>query len=480
MDYQTLDNLRRNHPAWRLLMADHAPLVVSFLFQGFMEPNLRSLPQQTLAARLDDHLYHLRDVLGADAFPRSAREYLDDWASDERGWLRKYYPPNQDEPHYDLTPATEKAIDWLTSFDQGQFVGTESKLMTVFEILRQIARGTETDPEARIADLEQRKAELEAEIRDIRDGKVVLMDATRIKDRFLQMANTARALLTDFREVEQNFRDLDRSVRERIATWEGGKGALLEEVFGHRDSIADSDQGRSFRAFWNLLMSPSHQEELSELLSTVFGLEAVQALHPDRRLQRIHYDWLEAGESTQRTVARLSGQLRRYLDDQAWLENKRIMQLIRGIEQQALEIREQAPAQAQSFMTLDEPAPKVNLSLDRPLYHPPLKPDIRDQVLLEGEGDIPVDALFNQTYVDKARLTALIRRALQTRKQISLTELLEANPLEQGLAELVTYLSIASEDRKAVIDDHGRQTLTWMGQSGNWRKATLPNIVFSR
>jgi hypothetical protein len=42
----------------------------------------------------------------------------------------------------------------------------------------------------------------------------------------------------------------------------------------------------------------------------------------------MHYDWLEAGEHTQRTVAKLSGQLRRYLDDQAFLENKRIMQVI--------------------------------------------------------------------------------------------------------------------------------------------------------
>jgi hypothetical protein len=82
--------------------------------------------------------------------------------------------------------------------------------------------------------------------------------------------------------------------------------------------------------------------------------------------------------------------------------------------------------------------------------------------------------------VDKARLNTLIRRALQTRSQISLPELLEDNPLEQGLAELVTYLSIASEDRKAIIDDQGRQTLTWREQSGKWRKATLPQVIFSR
>src|SRR5204863_806048 len=111
-----------------------------------------------------------------------------------------------------------------------------------------------------------------------------LLDATQVKDRFQQMAFTARSLLSDFREVEQNFRRLDRTIRERIATWEGGKGTLLEEIFSQRDAIASSDQGKSFRAFWDFLMSPARQEEFSELLRVVFALEDVKQLSPDRRL----------------------------------------------------------------------------------------------------------------------------------------------------------------------------------------------------
>ena len=82
-----------------------------------------------------------------------------------------------------------------------------------------------------------------------------LLDDTALKDRFQQFTQGARELLSDFREVEHNFRQLDRRVRERIALWEGGKGALLEDIMGERDSIADSDQGNSFRAFWDFLMS---------------------------------------------------------------------------------------------------------------------------------------------------------------------------------------------------------------------------------
>ena len=109
MDYRTLETLRRRHPAWRLLNADHAPLIVSFLHDTFIRPNVRTLSQPELATRLEDYLFSLRSDLGEDMFPREAAHYLDSWASDEHAWLRKYYPPNSDEVHFDITPATERA-----------------------------------------------------------------------------------------------------------------------------------------------------------------------------------------------------------------------------------------------------------------------------------------------------------------------------------------------------------------------------------
>jgi Protein of unknown function (DUF3375) len=478
MDYRTLETLRRSHPGWRLLVADHAPLLASFLHDSFIQPNIRAYRRLDLVSRLDDHLYRLREQLGEATFPRSAQQYLDDWAADERAWLRKYYPPNDDEPHYDLTPAAEKAIDWLVSLGQRQFVGTESRLMAVFDLLRQVVEATEADPEARIAELEKRKAQIEADIGRIRDGHVVVMDATQVKDRFQLMATTARGLLSDFREVEQNFRNLDRDVRARIANWDAGKGALLEDIFGQRDIIADSDQGKSFRAFWDFLMSPARQEELTALLQAVFAIEAVQDLAPDRRLLRIHYDWLEAGEVAQRTVARLSEQLRRFLDDQAWLENRRIMHLIRAVEQHALAIRDQPPEGP--FLPLDEAAPDIELAMDRPLFTPPFKPRFSDETLVAGEGDISAEALFDQHYVDKPRLAAQIRRALQTASQVSLADLVAQYPIEQGLAELVTYLSLAAEDRLALIDDSAKQTVSWTDAEGVHRQATLPRVIFTR
>ena len=151
-----------------------------------------------------------------------------------------------------------------------------------------------------------------------------------MRDRYQQFSATARELLADFREVEENFRKLDRQLREKIAGWQGGKGELLDDVLGSRESIAGSDQGKSFQAFYDFLLSPARQEELSGLLDSVH--ELTEMAESDPRLRHIHYDWLDAAERTQATVAQLSEQLRRFLDDQAWFENRRVIDILHQIE----------------------------------------------------------------------------------------------------------------------------------------------------
>ncbi|PVY76852.1 uncharacterized protein DUF3375 [Tamilnaduibacter salinus] len=478
LDFRTASQLRHHHPAWRLLLADHSPLIASFLDAAFIEPNVRTMPESRLQARLEDHLFQLRESEREEAFPRSATDYLNDWADNHKGWLRKFYPIDSDEAHFDLTPAAEKAIGWLTSLTQRHFVGTESRLKTIFDLLGQILEGVETDAEARIAELERRQSDIQREIDSIRDGHIDVMGETAVRERFQQLTGTARELLSDFREVEHNFRQLDRQAREQITTWEGSKGQLLDHIFGERDAIADSDQGKTFRAFWDFLMSPSRQEELTDGLEQLFRLDEVRELSPDPRLKRIHFDWLEAGEQTQRTVARLSEQLRRFLDDQAYLENKRIMQVIQDIEGHALALRDDPPGG--DLMSVESPTADIRLPMERPLFSPPLQPVIDDEVTSGDESAVDPDALFNQVVVDDVRLRHAIDRQLQGRDQVTLAQVIDANPLEVGLAELVAYLSLAGSDERATFDDQTPETIAWQDESGLMRRARLPRVLFTR
>ncbi|MGY6215783.1 DUF3375 domain-containing protein [Methylolobus aquaticus] len=490
MDHATLATLRDRHPAWRLLASPHAPLAASFLHRVFVVPNVRVMSEADLAEALEDELYALREQLGADAYPKRASEYLNDWAAPDKSWLRKFYKPGTDEAQFDLTPATEKAIAWLVSLTERPFVGTESRLLTLFALLEQISAGTEADPAKRVEDLRQKRDALNAEMARVLAGDVPLLDDTAVKDRFQQFQQLARELLADFREVEHNFRQLDRKVREKIALWEGAKGALLDEIMGERDAIGDSDQGRSFRAFWDFLMSSRRQEALSERLDQVLALPAVAALKPDPRTRRVHHDWMEAGEHTQRTVAQLSQQLRRFLDDRAFLENRRILELLHGIESKALALRDSPPPAG--VMAIDAMSADVELPLERPLFTPSTKPRLAELALVAGDDDIDTARLFDQIVVDKARLRAAVQHALRHQPQITLRELLAAEPLQQGLAELVAYLELAHaghgsdafDGLRAVVDEAEEEPVRWEACSAEGepveRVAHLPRVIFTR
>lgn len=478
MQYETLAAQRRTHPGWRFLAADHAPMVASFLHAAFIAPNVRAIAREQLASQLDDFRFRLHEEAGEVLLPKASTAYLDDWTADQRGWLRKFYPAGAGEAHYDLTPATEQAIAWLANLEQPSFIGVEARLSTMFTLLREIGDGSELDPRARVAALKRQRAAIDAQIAEIQSGRLELMEDALVRERFLRVAATARELLSDFRAVDQNLRALDRQVREHIATMAGHKGELLQALFGQHDPIAESDEGRSLRAFWDILMNPGRQDELAALLEKAMALPAVRALQPEPRLRRIHHDLMDAVEASQHAAARLSAQLRRYLDDQSWLENRRIMQLIRDIEQKALAAR--GRIEEREFLAIDEPSPALGLPMDRALFSPPFKSRFIGPLGWdeeeEGEG---ANALFSQDHVDQVRLVSNIRRALQTRRQVSLGVLTREHPVQQGLAELAAYIKLATHDMRAAIDDEQSETIAWTDELGRSREATVPLIIYA-
>ncbi len=272
-------------------------------------------------------------------------------------------------------------------------------------------------------------------------------------------------------------------MRERITGWDGAKGDLLDAVVGSRSAIADSDQGRSFHAFYDFLLDRQRQEEFAGLVEKVQALPALEEQVGDddeaapgitgraagRRLRRIHYDWLDAGERTQSTVRVLSEQLRRFLDDQVWLENRRVIDILRSIEGHALALRD-APDRLRLgaadtgplATTMDSTSVDVHLPTERPLYRPQHQEPLASEGVTAGIADFDASALFTQVHVDPERLSRTVRDALRRRGQVSLAQLVEENPLEQGLAELVTYLSLDDPRFDVVHDPAHTDEVRWV------------------
>ena len=181
-------------------------------------------------------------------------------------------------------------------------------------------------------------------------------------------------------------------------------------------------------------------------------------------------------------MAQLSQQLRRFLDDQAWLENRRIMDILHGIEAKALALRDFPPRG--EMMTIADTVADIELPMERPLYTPAIKPLIVDIALESGDTDVDATAMFSQVVIDKTQLARHIRHALQDRSQITLHELCELQPLQHGLAELVAYLELAGDAFKSVVDEETTDVIVWQGVGANGleqtKQARLMRVIFVR
>jgi flagellar motility protein MotE (MotC chaperone) len=473
--HDDLAGLRRTHPAWRLLSADNAALILGFLDRVFLTPNVRVLPGPELHEALDDHLYALR-AGDPSAYPKSAEAYVADWADPKIGWLRRSYPSGTDVAHYAPTSAVETAAAFARSLGRREFLGTASRLLIVRDLLRQITAGAAAEPEVRLAALQRQRAEIDEQIEAIRSGADCGLDDTAVRERYAQAVGTARELLADLREVEENFRSLDRDVRLRATTWNGPRGEFLKTVFGSTAEIGASDQGRSWKAFWEHMLSARQQAELEELLAAVAAVPALGDAG-EQIDQLLREELFVAADATQRTVASLSAQLRRFLDERSWTESRRIHEVIRATLAAALNVRDGDVRELGS--ELPGMRADIALPLERPLYTP-RTPNRLNSTAAAEEAPVDVEALadlFDISHIDLATLRAAIAETVTAQGgYATIGEVVRSHPLTDGLAELIGYLQV-SDDGGIVLVGR-REQVDWVDATGRHRVADMPLVLF--
>jgi len=177
-------------------------------------------------------------------------------------------------------------------------------------------------------------------------------------------------------------------------------------------------------------------------------------------------------------VRQLSEQLRRFLDDQVWFENRRVIDILRGIEARALKLRDRKDVPVTT--EIDAPAPAITLPMERPLYAPVRKARIDSGNVRPADEETDPAALFEQVYVDPEPLRGVVRQALRKSGQVGLAQLLTDNPIRQGVAELVTYLSLKDGTFGLVFDEDHDEHVSWQEPDGRERMVTMPRVTFVR
>jgi hypothetical protein len=466
----------------RLLRSDNAPLVLSFLYGQYKAQPRVAIGHEELLERLENVLIDIRSRQ-PDAYPAAAQVYLSRWCDEQHAYLRKYFEGGSDEPVYELTPATERALRWLEDLQRIEFVGTESRFLQIFDLLEEIVRKSTEDPELRLAQLEKEMAALEREIGEIRKtGRVERYSSTQVKERFIKANEEARRLVGDFREVEANFREVTRRMQERRLLEDATKGDVVGYVIDADDALKESDQGRSFYAFWRFLISREKKDELRALLEHVYSMPDLLSLEGDySMLRNVVRHLSEAGEKVVQSNRRLAEQLRRMLEEAHLRENRRVMDLVGEIKKAALAVKADPPAD-RAVAELEGP-PNVDLPMERPLWQSDEKPSFEHQPTEPDAislGDINLSGLFDFFAVEREQLEMRIGEALAHRRQATLRDILDQYPVQKGLTELLVYMVIATDDERHIVDESVKEEITVYRGDRPPRCVAMPRIIFVR
>ncbi|HXB08750.1 MAG TPA: DUF3375 domain-containing protein [Puia sp.] len=483
-----LSYLLETSPSVQIIRMRNAHWVIPFLSRAFKTGNALSLPEQTLINALAEELRnHSEDVedleearieFGEDEESR-ARKYLLNWVQRR---LLQDFPDTDAFTRYQLSSHTEKLMQWLQSLEKRQFVGTESRFRFLFQTLREMVEYTEDDAAKRLEDLKNRRAEIDKEIKKIEMGyQPEVYTNAQLRERLEWFTRLSHELLSDFREVEDNFKTIHRHIVEQHTRAEINKGAIVGFAFEAYDALRKSDQGRSFYAFWDFLVSRAGQEEWRELTDQLLQILQERNIESDGDfVQDIKSLLLQQGRNVYESNDRMAEKLSRIITEKEIARHRRLRQQIGQIKELVFQFMEEEPPAG--GIRLDMPAP-IRMNMERRL----------NLVERQASGIVkqPANArekvadlerfsrLLSTTHVDKKKLWQKVETVLEQKTTATLAEIVAITGLEHGVAEVVGYFGFLREKASRVQSMQDITELIPLDQEKT-RFIEVPYLLFSR
>ena len=475
ISYEYLKHLKQTDHTIKLLSADNFAFMVSFFYLVFIEKRNFTLRHSEILQLLDDYLFELNSIYN-NIYPKSAKEYLDDFVNDKNQYLTKRH--GDDEPLYELTPPTSKTLEFIESLKKSEFVASQSKFNIIFELLEELEFETSMNTSERIETLTLKKKKIDKQIEEIRNKKDLRFDKVRIKEHYMLLDEIVRKLKYDFSQIEYNFRELNTLAMEQITLRDDTKNSVLESVFAVEDEIRGKDQGKSFFAFWELLTDTGRNEKLANMLDNIYRLETIKKFDKDEKLKSLQYDLLKSGEKIYTVSTKLIEQLRRFIDDRVWIENRRVLELCKQIEKSAIELKSNEPKK-KLFFEIKGNRVKLDSIGAKILFAPKMKEVFKNEKT-EEKIEVDMDSFYKLFFVDEEALKRNISTLLQHKEQVGIMDVLKMYPIQKGVSELVGYISIAKNSHDAIVDEATKITVDVSDVDGNSKKITLPRIIFTK
>ncbi|MCX6319229.1 MAG: DUF3375 domain-containing protein [Bacteroidetes bacterium] len=488
MNSEELYQLYTVHPSVQMLRLRNAHWVLPFLYQVFKSENLHVIPEdrlihlltETLSAHEDgmEDMEEARILFGEDEQTRS-RKYLLNWV--QKRLLQDFQQPDG-TVGYQLSAYTEKVFQWMMSLQLRKHVGTESRFKLLYNSLQDIVEHTEDDRKRRLEMLKDKRAEIDKEIKAIELGMAPEnYTNAQVQERLELFTRLCYELISDFREVEDNFKQIHRGIVEQHTRAEQNKGAIVGFAFEAYDALRQSPQGRSFYSFWDFLISRAGNQHWAELTLQLIKLIEEREITADGLfLQSVKSLLLQQGKIVYDANDKMAEKLSRIITEKEITRHRRLRKQIASIKELVFDLMDQDDVDCRINMPM---SPEIKMVMDRKITSQPRKsiavvkqPVAQKEVIADPER---FSKIINTSFIDKKRLWQKVELALRNRTTATLKEVLEDDVPENGLAEIVSYYSFLRDKNNRVQIIPRTVELIPLDEDRT-RFAEVPYLLFSK
>ncbi|MFC0179255.1 DUF3375 domain-containing protein [Thorsellia kenyensis] len=461
--------LHHEHAAWRLLRTDNAPYVLAFISVLFKENTEVTYGQAKIL--LEEELKQSRE-LGIWTTDTSAGSYLNQWI--RSGWLREM------DDTLTKTDSSELALRFCKNLDDRGTGTSASHLRIVQEAVRDLAAAMSPNIDDKIELLERKKKSIEQEIHKIKSGNYIPLTDREQKESIREIYQLASVLTGDFRRVEDEIRQLDKSLRVQIVEGNSSRGEVILNMMEKEAILANSEAGSAFEGFYQLLCDQNRELEFREQLKMILSHPIAKTLPPSNTqfLAQLMRELTRESDRVFNVRRRTEEGLRSYIESGAALENKTVDRLLHALERNGLKLRDQGiDLKTELNLTLSVGPLEINSpesfrlrTLDDKLALNSIEENINSRTPSEF-------VLETLETVQIRKIAERIKTNLKNKGPTSIGQLIIENPIRAGLEELVAYLRIAKALNAVELNE--KESVLVKDRHGLMIEAKVPVILVS-
>lgn len=498
-DITSVENLIQNDSGLTLLTKRNAAFIISFLYKMFKtdkDDNESGIEQNHLVHVLSTYLNSFQsteDLLDNEYIDASSTVELDNedkalnliksWSDPKNGFIFRYYIEGTEM--IEVSAGLERMFRFISEVQDSKklFIGTESRFADILERLKELDENTIDDPIKRIEELKKKKAEIQSQIDKIEaSGHAPTYTPLQVQERIGGIEKTANELLSDFRQLKDNNHKIFSDLCHRQLEATENRGTILGFILEQSDELENSPQGQSFNGFWRYLSAIDPEQTIAIKASNIHKRLPNQNMNMDF-FNSVEDQLFIAGQSIIDENHLLSERLKRVIMRKSKAEYQFISKTLKEIKAIAVNNPEVLPYK-QVVMEIEGSAQYSN-DMVRPLVLPKGDASVGvDEYLTVEPPKFDFTQLLTDIYVNEDKIRIIIEEEREKAKAddriLTIQYLFKIHPIEFGLAEVLTYLSILFRSNFCEVDDQQTLQIEYTSYNSNKKmKLTIPKVVIN-